>query len=57
MLQEHFLRSGRPAAALEMRMRAQQWQAALDLAYALEPAEVPMLSHKRAKVRAPPVSI
>ena len=37
-------------AALDMRKRVKQWQPALDLAYALEPSQVPHLSHQRALV-------
>ena len=33
-----------------MRKRVEQWQAALDLAYALSPAEVVPLSFQRAQV-------
>ena len=53
-LQENFLRSATPNAALDMRKRLKHWQAALDLAYALDPRQVVPLAIERAQVSAYP---
>lgn len=50
MLQELFLRSPCPTAALQMRKDLQQWPQALSLAHQLDPLQVAPIACKYAQV-------